>query len=150
MKLVVCLFVFAAAFLPMLGQAMPEASNDHAAAHKKLVHDFWREVIEARHLDLVAKYLKEDYIQHNPNVPTGRQGFIDYFSKLGKPPRPIEPVIKAPLIATVVQGDLVVLSFTSEEPDPHDKTKTYVTTWFDMFRIEDGMIAEHWDCDLKR
>ena len=26
-----------------------------------------------------------------------------------------------------------------------DSTKKYTTTWFDMFRIENGKIAEHWD-----
>ena len=28
---------------------------------------------------------------------------------------------------------------------PKDATKKYTTTWFDMFRIEGGRIAEHWD-----
>lgn len=27
--------------------------------------------------------------------------------------------------------------------------KKYTTTWFDMFRIEEGKIAEHWDSALK-
>ena len=30
-------------------------------------------------------------------------------------------------------------------PHPDDETKTYTTTWFDMFRLEDGKITEHWD-----
>jgi hypothetical protein len=29
--------------------------------------------------------------------------------------------------------------------DPRNPGEPYTTTWFDMFRIEDGMIAEHWD-----
>ncbi len=40
---------------------------------------------------------------------------------------------------------MVVLSFVREGPDPKDPTKKYTTTWFDMFRLEGGKIAEHWD-----
>jgi predicted SnoaL-like aldol condensation-catalyzing enzyme len=38
-----------------------------------------------------------------------------------------------------------VLSFAREYADPKDATKKYSTTWFDMFRLENGKIAEHWD-----
>jgi len=44
---------------------------------------------------------------------------------------------------------LVILSFVNELEDPNDKNSKYTTTWFDMFRIQDGKIAEHWDCDTK-
>jgi predicted SnoaL-like aldol condensation-catalyzing enzyme len=44
-------------------------------------------------MDLAPKYLREEYIQHNPNVATGRQGFIDFFTKLGGP-QPILPKVK--------------------------------------------------------
>jgi predicted SnoaL-like aldol condensation-catalyzing enzyme len=50
-------------------------------------------ITEARHMDLAPKYLREEYIQHNPNVATGRQGFIDFFTKLGGP-QPILPKVK--------------------------------------------------------
>jgi predicted SnoaL-like aldol condensation-catalyzing enzyme len=53
--------------------------------------------------------------------------------------------IKASVVAIVAEGDLVMLSFVREMPDPVDKSKKYTTTWFDLFRIENGKIAEHWD-----
>jgi len=31
------------------------------------------------------------------------------------------------------------------EGTPKDPAKKYTTTWFDMFRLESGKIAEHWD-----
>jgi predicted SnoaL-like aldol condensation-catalyzing enzyme len=43
----------------------------------------------------------------------------------------------------------VTLSFVDELPDPKNKNVKYTTTWFDMFRIQDGKIAEHWDCAVK-
>ena len=123
---------------------MLATGDARAVANKRLVYDFWREVFEGRHMDLAPKYMAEGYIQHNPNVPTGRAAFVDFFSKLSGP-RPIEDRIKAPLVAMVADGDYVVLSFVREYPDPKDASKKYTTTWFDMFRIEDGKIAEHWD-----
>ena len=41
--------------------------------------------LEARHLDLAEKYMRPDYIQHNPNADTGIAGFKAYFQRLGAP-----------------------------------------------------------------
>jgi predicted SnoaL-like aldol condensation-catalyzing enzyme len=41
------------------------------------------------------------------------------------------------------------LSFVREYDDPTAKGQKYTTTWFDMFRIDHGKIAEHWDVALK-
>ena len=121
------------------------ASGDaRLAANKRLVYDFWREVFEGAHMEFADKYMAESYIQHNPNVPSGRAAFVDFFTRMRKP-APIEPRIKAPLVAIVAEGDYVVLSFVREGTDPKDASKKYSTTWFDMFRIENGKIAEHWD-----
>ncbi|WP_184545570.1 ester cyclase [Mucilaginibacter sp. FT3.2] len=129
-------------------KAMLFSKDPQLAKNKKLVYDFWREVLEGGHLDLASKYLLPTYIQHNPNVPTGRQGFIDFFSKFAKP-RVISATIKENLISIVAEGDLVVLSFKEEHPDPKAPGKKYTTTSFDMLRIENNKIAEHWDSALK-
>jgi predicted SnoaL-like aldol condensation-catalyzing enzyme len=100
-------------------------------------------------MELAEKYMAESYIQHNPTVPTGRAAFVDFFSKFAKP-KPIEPRIKAPLVSIVAEGDYVVLSFVREVAEPSDPAKKYTTTWFDMFRIENGKIAEHWDAAQKK
>ena len=124
--------------------ALLASSNPKLAENKRLVYDFWREVFEAGHMELAEKYMAESYIQHNPNVPTGRAAFVEFFSKVKKP-RAIESKVAAPLISITAEGDIVILSFVRENTDPGDPTKKYTTTWFDMFRIENGKIAEHWD-----
>jgi predicted SnoaL-like aldol condensation-catalyzing enzyme len=129
---------------PLLASADPKL-----AANKRLVYDFWREVFEAGHLDLADKYLAETYIQHNPNVPTGRAAFIAFFGRFVKP-QAIQPRITGPLVNIVAERDMVVLSFVSEKPDPKDPSTKVASTWFDMFRIENGRIAEHWDCATKQ
>ncbi|HUL65251.1 MAG TPA: nuclear transport factor 2 family protein [Burkholderiaceae bacterium] len=114
------------------------------AANKRLVYDFWREVFEGGHMELAGKYMAEGYIQHNPNVATGRAAFIEAFSARVKP-REIADRVRAPLVAILADGDLVVLAFAREGVDAKDPAKKFSTTWFDMFRIEGGRIAEHWD-----
>jgi len=124
------------------------SSDKKLAANKRLVYDFWRTVLEAGHLDKASQYLTDGYIQHNPNVPTGRAGFVAFFSKYAML-KPVEVRMKAPLVSIVAEGDRVVFAFVHRERDPDDSTKTYTTTSFDMFRIEGGKIAEHWDADRK-
>ena len=153
--LLACLVLAAAAQAQVPPQGNPDqdsmlaAGDARVAANKRLVYDFWREVFEGGHLDLADKYLAEGYIQHNPNVPTGRAAFVSFFGRFVKP-KPVAARINAPLVAILGEGDMVVLAFTRENPDPKDPTHKYTTTWFDMFRIEGGKIAEHWDPALKQ
>jgi len=142
------MILFAAGAFAQSQQTMLQSTDQQLAQNKKLVYNFWRSVIEGGHLELVPQYMREDFIQHNPNVPTGRQGFLDFFSKFAKP-HPIADTIKGHLIAIVAEGDHVLLSFRRGRRDPKDPSKFYYATEFDMFRIEGGKIAEHWDADLK-
>lgn len=128
-------------------QKLLESPDSKLAANKKLAYDFFRIVLRGRHLDQTSNFMRDDYIQHNPNVETGKQGFIDYFSKLGGP-RAILQKLNG-LVAIQAEGNYVTLSFVDELPDPKNKNTKYTTTWFDMFRIQDGKIAEHWDCAIK-
>ena len=130
-------------------EAQLVSADPKLAANKRLVFDFWREVFEGGHMEFAEKYMAENYIQHNPNVPTGRAAFIEFFTKFRKP-KPIETKISAPLVSITAERDLVTLSFVREYPDPKDASKKYTTTWFDMFRIENGKIAEHWDPAVKQ
>ncbi len=123
--------------------ALLQSDDPQLAHNKRFVYDFWREVLEGRHVELAEKYMSEGYIQHNPNVPTGRAAFVGFFGRLD--PLPIAPEIKSQVVSITAEGDLVTLAFAREYPHPDDDTKMYTTTWFDMFRLEDGRIAEHWD-----
>jgi predicted SnoaL-like aldol condensation-catalyzing enzyme len=148
--ILLCIAILFAADASAQSQANMLKSKDvQLAKNKRFVYDFWREVFEGGHMDLVNKYMAESYIQHNPNVPTGRKAFVDFFSKFAKPISIVDS-IKAPLIAITADGDLVTLVFKQENPDPKETGKKYTTTWFDMFRIENGKIAEHWDPALKQ
>ena len=129
--------------------ALLASSDPKLAANKRLVYDFWREVFEAGHVELAPKYMTETYIQHNPLVASGREPFIGFLTKFVQP-KPIEPKVKSPLVAILAEGDLVVFVFARELEDPKDKTQKYTTSWLDMWRIENGKMAEHWDAATKQ
>ena len=119
-----------------------QSDDPQLAANKKLAYDFWRHVLVARDMDKAIEYMAEDYIQHNPMIATGRATFMGFFGRM--PKQPVKDTIDG-LVAIVAEDDLVSMSFRRECKDPRNPGATYTTTWFDMFRVEDGKIAEHWD-----
>src|ERR1700730_4516765 len=65
--------------------ALLKASDPKLAANKKAAYDFFRLGPRGRRHDQAEKYMKDDYMQHNPNADTGIKGFKEYFEKLGGP-----------------------------------------------------------------
>ena len=125
--------------LPLL-----QSKDPKLAANKKLVFDMMRTVLNAGRAGEAARFVTPSYIQHNPNVVSGRQGLVDYIRRT-RPERPIPDQVSFPVIAITAEGDLVTVASVSYEDDPEKPGEKFVTTHFDMFRIEKGLIAEHWD-----
>ena len=119
------------------------AADPALAANKRLVFDAWRQTAEAGRDELAGLYFKDGYVEHDPNWETGLRGLKSRVA--AQADTAIETSLQYPLVALVAQGDLVVLVTAREHPHPALAGETYTTTWFDMFRIEDGLIAEHWD-----
>lgn len=91
------------------------------------------------------KYIAEDYIQHNPNVQQGREGILVVTKLIRQQPEGfVAPGRKTPL-HVVAEGDLVVVIWNQPQPDPNKPGETYIGQAFDMFRVKDGMVVEHWD-----
>ena len=153
MRLVPAALVAASLLACPISAASPPPHTDRTAEterNRAIVVDFFNLLMVRRKVrEAYEKYVATDYIQHNPNVPGGRQGFLDYFSKFAKP-GPIVDTLREVLVSITAEGDRVVLVFKQRYPDPKDATKFYFTHSFDMLRIENGKIAEHWDSDLKR
>lgn len=80
--------------------------------------------------------LAEDYIQHNPAVPTGRAPIVGFIPALK------ESGITVETHRVLAEGDLVVAHNTYRNAQAFG-ADTLVA--FDVFRVEDGKIAEHWD-----
>ncbi|MCW2411040.1 MULTISPECIES: nuclear transport factor 2 family protein [unclassified Sphingobium] len=105
-----------------------------------------KELLEANHWDRAPLYLTDRYIQHNPMAGSGLKAVMDFFMNVAKrTPTPIPEKMKTPVVAVQAEGDFVTVSFVREAPYPNDPSKTYTTTWFDMWRFVDGKADEHWD-----
>jgi len=102
--------------------------------NKKMVAEFYQEFFGNKNIAALDEYVAPDYIQHNPGLPDGRealrQGAIVWFK--GAPKTRID------IQHLSADGDLVYI---------HTKSKTgdKVSSVIDIFRIENGKIAEHWD-----
>ena len=92
------------------------------------------------------KYLTERYIQHNPNAASGREGVVKFFTEVRKvKPTPLPEKMRTKVVSVVAEGDLVVVAYVYDVRDARDPSKSYTTTWFDMWRFKDGKADEHWD-----
>jgi predicted SnoaL-like aldol condensation-catalyzing enzyme len=120
-----------------------DSDDEQLANNKRLAFDLWRHTSEAGREEMALLYLDPIYIQHNPNAATGRQGFMDYFAQ--RPDTSIETYYERPLIAVVAEGNLVMQALKGERRNPNNPDEMVDIAWFDMFRIENGRIYEHWD-----
>lgn len=127
--------------------ALLEASSPELAKNKRLVFDAWRHLIDAGREEVADLYLAAGYIQHNPNLATGREAAKAHFAT--REDLPIATSIRGELVAMVAEGDLVVQVIKIELPNPYRERETYTTARFDMFRIDDGRLVEHWDAAVK-
>src|SRR5580658_6642782 len=131
--------------------SQPIPLTAHERQNLDMVLRWWREVVEARHTELAEQYQAEDYIQHNPNIPTGRAAFIRAFAAQGPPINPIPTELSHPPVVMGAKGDFVWLVFEYALKDPRApaSTQTYFFNGFDIVRIQNGKIQEHWDSSEK-
>ncbi len=145
----VCLPAFAAyPVVPMAPEdqaAAVDSGPPELAANKRLAYDLYRMVMAGQldKLDTVAS--RENWINHNPNEESGYDGMIKYLAKaFGDKAGPLPDTLPG-MVAIVAENDIVVLVFARTLDHPTNEGETYSTSWFDMFRVKDGKVVEHWD-----
>jgi predicted SnoaL-like aldol condensation-catalyzing enzyme len=126
--------------------ALLASSDPKLARNKKHVFDFWRIVYEGGHMERAPEFMTAEYLQHNPNVPSGRDWFVRTIGATRKP-REIAAQILVPVIQITAERDIVTVMWARKVRDREKPDETYMMTWFDVFRIDgkSGLIAEHWD-----
>lgn len=77
-----------------------------------------------------------DYIQHNPQVPTGADGLSALI------PLVQQSGMTVTTHRTIAEGDLVVLHSTFDNAEAFGAPSLAA---FDVFRVADGKVVEHWD-----
>jgi predicted SnoaL-like aldol condensation-catalyzing enzyme len=135
---------------PVVGVADAEklfhSKNPKFEKNKQAAYHIMKELLEANHWDMADQWLTERYIQHNPQAANGRAAVVTFFTQvLKRQPKPIPDKLGTPIVSVVAEGDYVIVTQPREMKDSKDPTKTYTTTWFDMWRFVDGKADEHWD-----
>lgn len=110
--------------------------------HRDFVLAFYQVMMRGRHVELAPMFFGT-YTQHNPNIPTGPDGIM--FNVKTQPPLSPIPPLNPPPVVTAAKGDFAWVVWEREEKDPRDSSKTDHYNFFDIFRIENARLEEHWD-----
>lgn len=124
-------------FLRMVGEmsvtrAADRTSDDRPTRNKALVVEAMTALFQRRDVSAVERLYAAGYVQHNQTMPQGRDALASIVAGLS-PDVWYEPGL------AVAQGDLVAI---------HGRIHGWALlpqVVVDIFRIEDGRLAEHWD-----
>lgn len=112
-----------------------------------LMSDFAQQVFVNKDLSKLNQYMNEDYIQHNPFVAQGSEGFKTFFNNWFS----AIPDFNYELKNIIANEDFIWVygSYSGTHsnewlgiPASHAE---YQFDAVDIFRVEDGKLAEHWD-----
>ncbi len=116
----------------------PTIANDldKTSANKALVSDFVTTILINGEMDKMGTFIDgENYIQHNPDIADGLSGLgkaLEAMAQQGI------AMIYTDVHKVLGEGDFVLtISEGSFADEP--------TSFYDLFRVADGKIVEHWD-----
>ena len=108
-------------------------SQSIAEKNKALVLEAFETLFNKRDYAAAARYWSPNYIQHSAHIPPGRKGLFDLIKSL-------PPTLKYEHDMIVAEGNFVIA---------HGRFSNLglPVNWIaaDVVRLEDGMLAEHWD-----
>lgn len=110
--------------------------RDKTDANRTLVSDFMEKVLINGAFDQIGTYIDGDnYIQHNSNIADGLSGLSAGLKALAD----AGLVLKITKLHKIVgEGNFVLALSEGRFGDQH-------TAFYDLFRVDNGKIAEHWD-----
>ncbi len=110
--------------------------KEKTAANKALVEDFVNTILVKGQMDKVANYFDGDnYIQHNPSIGDGLSGLGAALQAMAEQGVTME---YHKVHKVLGEGNFVL---TMSE----GKFAGQPTAYYDLFRVENGKVAEHWD-----
>ncbi len=122
------------------GRGMQDGATEITGLHKTeasrtLARSYTEKVLIGRQLDLLPDFVRADLIQHNPDLADGLPAFNDALAATedGMP-----AIQYQHLHRVLAEGNFVLCASEGQRGGVH-------TSFYDLYRIEDGRIAEHWD-----
>ena len=109
---------------------------DKTQANKTLVENFVNAILVKGEMDKVGEFIVSDkYAQHNPDVADGLDGLGAAMEAMAK--QGISMVYEK-VHKVLGEGNFVLTMSEGTLGGVH-------TSYYDLFRVEDGKIVEHWD-----
>ena len=116
-------------------------NDGHGMDPRQVVLAVWDEIFNGHDLEAADRLVAPDYRQHTAGVAGGRAGFKATFARYLQ----MSPNLRVEPRGVVQVGeDLVVIrgKVYRHQPPPGYVSPIEVV---DIFRVRDGMLAEHWD-----
>jgi predicted SnoaL-like aldol condensation-catalyzing enzyme len=111
-------------------------SQSSPERNKALVISFYEQALNDRNLGVVADVLAPYYRQHNPTIDDGVEGLRKYLRWIQE----THPYARSQILRVYADGDFVILHVHRVRTPG-----TLGDAIVDLFRVEGGKIAEHWD-----
>jgi predicted SnoaL-like aldol condensation-catalyzing enzyme len=101
-----------------------------------IVLDFIDKAVNHGNIEAASTHFGERYVQHNPNIADGADGFKAYLQQL----RRSFPLVRGEVKRIFAEGDFVIVHMHAKR-EPEEEGLAIV----DFFRLEGGKLVEHWE-----
>lgn len=113
----------------------------------KLIDQLFAQVINAHCPERAPAFYREDYVQHNPHVAQGLAGVRQLLTALNQ----AFPDLRGEIVFSIAEHDRVMVQVKWTGTHLGDffglppTSKAIAFSSAETFRVQDGLIAEHWD-----
>jgi predicted SnoaL-like aldol condensation-catalyzing enzyme len=141
----------AARFLTVLAMAVaawPASSVDRPLtgieANKQTAIRFYNALMQGD-VETLKALGRPDYRQHNPAYGDTLQGLVDRINQRAPRPAGSPPIPQLQFVRVIAEGDFVMLLRRMPVAPNPEPTPQAERANVDIFRLQDGKVAEHWD-----
>jgi len=122
--------------LAAVGAVPAQAAEESRESNKRTVLAFYETALNRSDFDEAAVHFGPQYIQHNPMIKDGIDGFRSFLQDL----KAQFPDLRSEIKRVFADGDFVILHVHARRK-PDELGLAIV----DIFRLQHGKIVEHWD-----